>query len=259
VSPAGQLALSIVIPAFNEEARLGPTVERVAAWLATRPERAEIVVVDDGSTDGTVALARRLAARHPQLRVIATSPNRGKGHAVRVGMLAASGAVAIMYDADGSTPPEELPRLLAPLADGRAAVAIGSRYVGGAAPVDQPLWRRVWSRGCNLVNQRLLVPGVRDTHCGFKAFTAEAARDLFARATINGWSFDLEVLALAQRLGHTIVEVPVTWRDDGRSRVRPLHDLRRTVGEAATIRRNLASGAYWRGGCASVLMDACGD
>jgi glycosyltransferase involved in cell wall biosynthesis len=233
-----------VIPAFNEEARLPPTVERLAAFLGRGPTWFEIIVVDDGSTDRTVAVARGLAESHPSLRVIATAPNRGKGHAVRAGMLAARGAVALMYDADGSTPPEEIPRLLAPLAAGRAAVAIGSRYVGGAAPVGQPIWRRAWSRLVNLVVRRTLVPGVRDTHCGFKAFTAAAARDLFGRATIDGWSFDLEVLALAGRLGHEVVEVPVAWRDDGRSRVRPLHDLRKVLGEAIAIRRNLARGAY---------------
>jgi dolichyl-phosphate beta-glucosyltransferase len=240
--------LSVVIPAYNEEARLPPTIERLAAFLAAflgaRSGRFEIIVVDDGSTDGTVALARRLGQRHPSLRVIATAPNRGKGHAVRTGMLAARGQIALMYDADGSTPPQEIPRLLAPLADSRAAVAIGSRYVGGAAPAGQPAWRRVWSRFSHLVVQRTLVPGVRDAHCGFKAFTAAAARDLFGRATIDGWSFDLEVLALARRLGHEIAEVPVAWRDDGRSRVRPLHDLRKVIVETLAIRRNLARGAY---------------
>src|SRR6185295_19625687 len=138
--------------------------------------------------------------------------------------LAARGAHVVMCDADGSTPASELPRLLAPLVEGGAAIAIGSRYAGGAHP-DQPGWRRVWSRMVNLVVRRTILPGVRDTHCGFKAFTAPAAHDLFSRATIDGWGFDLEVLAMARRLGHRIAEVPVFWHDDRRSRVRPLHDL----------------------------------
>jgi len=235
---AQDVEVSVVIPAYNEEARLGPTLEATAAALAARGWRHEILVVDDGSTDGTVALADRLAARWPAVRVLATAPNRGKGHAVRVGMLAARGARVVMCDADGSTPASELSRLLTALERG-AAVAIGSRYADGARP-DQPTWRRVWSRMVNLVVRRTIIPGVRDTHCGFKAFTSAAARDLFGRATVDGWGFDLEVLAMAHRLGHRVVEVPVTWHDDRRSRVRPLHDLARVWVEVRAIRRSLA-------------------
>jgi glycosyltransferase involved in cell wall biosynthesis len=239
-----ELDLSVVIPAFNEEERLGPTVEALARFLTGRGWRFEIVVVDDGSTDGTVALCRRLAARWPALRLIPTAPNRGKGHAVRIGMQAARGALVLMSDADGSTPAAEISRLLAPLLSGRAAVAIGSRYLPGAAPSDQPLWRRLWSRLVNLFIQSTLVPGVRDTQCGFKAFTAAAAGDLFSRATIDGWAFDLEVLALARHLGHEVVEVTVAWKDDRRSRVRPWHDLWKVIREAAAIKRNFERGAY---------------
>ena len=231
--------LSVVIPAYNEEQRLGPTVAALAGFLAARPGRWEILVVDDGSTDGTVALGAQLAARWPALRVIATTPNRGKGHAVRVGMLAARGALVLMYDADGSTPPSEIPRLLAPIQAGQAAVAIGSRYVAGASSRSQPLWRRVWSRVANRFVRGTLVPGVRDTQCGFKAFTAAAARDLFGRATVDGWAFDLEVLALARRLDHPVAEVGVAWTDDRRSRVRPLHDFWKALHEVAAIQRSL--------------------
>ncbi len=236
--------ISIIVPAYNEALRITPTLERLAAFLGAQPTRWEIVVVDDGSSDDTVALCRRLAARLPNLRVIATSPNRGKGHAVRVGMLDARGEIRVMCDADGSMPASELPRLLAPIARGTCAVAIGSRYAAGAAPVSQPAWRRIWSRLCNRVIQKTLVPGVRDTQCGFKAFTAEAAHDLFARATIDGWAFDLEVLALAKRLGHEVVEVGVEWTDDQRSRVNPLKDLWKVIREAITIKRNLRRGTY---------------
>ncbi len=236
--------LTVVIPAYNEEKRLGATVADLVRFLEARGGRFEILVVDDGSTDGTVALCRALAARCPALEVIPTTPNRGKGHAVRTGMRMARGAIVLMCDADGSTPAGEIPRLVAPIVAGQAAVAIGSRYVPGTPPPDQPLWRRLWSRLVNLFIQRTLVPGVRDTQCGFKAFTAAAAVDLFWRATVDGWAFDLEVLALARRLGHPVAEVAVAWKDDRRSRVRPWHDLWRVIGEAAAIRRNLASGAY---------------
>ncbi len=231
--------LSLVIPAFNERERLAPTVRRAATFLGRRAVPWELLVVDDGSTDGTGELARELARDVPELRVLGGMPNRGKGHAVRTGMLAARGAVRVMSDADGSMPVEELAKLLDAVAAG-ADVAIGSRYVGGAAPHGQPLWRRAWSRVCNQVIQRTILPGVADSQCGFKAFTAEAARDLFSRATASGWAFDLEILALARRLGYAVEEVGVSWRDDRRSRVRPLRDLVRVVREAVAIQRALA-------------------
>jgi len=238
------LDLSIIVPAYNEEQRITPTLESLAAFLATQPYTYELVVVDDGSKDGTVALCRALAERIAGLRVIATSPNRGKGHAVRVGMLAARGAVRVMCDADGSMPATELPKLLAPIAAGRATIAIGSRYVAGAAQHTQPLWRRAWSRLCNQVIQAALVPGVRDTQCGFKAFTAASAHTLFSRATIDGWAFDLEVLAIAKRMDLGVAEVGVQWQDDARSKVNPLKDLWKVIREAVTIKRNLHNQRY---------------
>jgi glycosyltransferase involved in cell wall biosynthesis len=237
--------LSIVIPAYNEELRIQPTLDRLHRFLSAHPISWEIVVVDDGSKDGTVELVERLSVTIPNLRVIASKPNRGKGAAVRIGMLAARGRVRVMCDADGSMPPEELPKLLAPVVIGDVAIAIGSRYVEGARSAEtQPLYRRLWSRLCNQVVQRALVPGVRDTQCGFKAFTAEAADDLFARARIDGWAFDLEILALARRRGYGIAEIGVSWTDDRRSRVNPLKDMWKVIKEAVTIRRNLKRGVY---------------
>jgi len=242
--------LSIIIPAYNEAQRLGPTLQRLRAFLGRLAGGAvsyEILVVDDGSSDGTADIVDELAACIPRLRVIRSRPNRGKGAAVRVGMLEARGAVRVMCDADGSIPPEELPKLLARVGSGGAPIAIGSRYADGAhVAVRQPLYRRLWSRLCNQVIQRSLVPGIRDTQCGFKAFTAEAAQDLFARGRIDGWAFDLEILALARRRGYAVVEVPVIWADDKRSRVNPLGDMVKVVREAIAIRRNLRSGAYGR-------------
>jgi len=233
------VSVSIVVPAFNDEQRIAPTLESLARICAVNGFRHEILVVDDGSTDGTVALCRRLQATLPALAVIPTRPNRGKGHAVRVGMLAATGSVRVMVDADGSTPADQLPRLIAPIVDGSATVAIGSRYGAGSSGTDQPWWRRAWSRLANWYAQRALIPGIRDAHCGFKAFAGSAATELFTRATVDGWAFDLEILALALRHGHRIAEVTVPWTDDRRSRVRPLHDLRRVLRDVALLQRSL--------------------
>lgn len=238
-------AISVVVPAFNEEQRIAPTLVALGHHLAAIGATHEIVVVDDGSTDGTVELVRRLAEARPALRVLATSPNRGKGHAVRVGMLAARGRVRVMVDADGSIPPDELGALLAPLRAGEADVVIGSRYADGArVATPQPGWRRAWSRLVIRIVQRTLVPGVLDTQCGFKAFTDAATEAVFRRCRIDGWAFDLEALAIAHRLGLVTREVGVAWQDDPRSRVRPLHDLSRVVREWLTIRANLRRGAY---------------
>ena len=237
--------LSIIVPAYNEELRIPPTLERLHRFLATLPLRSEIVVVDDGSKDNTCAVVTAAMARIPNLRLVRQTPNRGKGAAVRLGMLEARGQIRVMSDADGSMPPEQLPRLLAPIINCTASIAIGSRYAPGAkADKKQPLYRVLWSRLANRVIQRSLVPGVRDTQCGFKAFTAEAARDLFAIGRIDGWAFDLEILALAKRRGFGIAEVGVEWVDDRRSRVNPVKDMWKVVREALTIRRNLRRGVY---------------
>jgi dolichyl-phosphate beta-glucosyltransferase len=236
--------LSVVIPAYNEEARLRPTLERLHAHLSARAARYEIVVVDDGSRDRTCEVVSEACRAIPNLSLVRQSPNRGKGAAVRRGMLHATGRVRVMWDADSSMPPEELPRLLEPIVAGRAPIAIASRYAAGAKTVPQPRWRVWWSRLCNKVVQRSLVPRVLDTQCGFKAFTDEAARNLFSSATIDGWAFDLEILALARRRGFAIEEVGVEWKDDGRSRVNPLTDLWKVIREALAIRRNLERGLY---------------
>jgi dolichyl-phosphate beta-glucosyltransferase len=237
--------LSIVVPAYNEEHRLPPTLANLHAFLASQPLRWEIVVVDDGSRDATCAVVERQMATIPNLRLVRQTPNRGKGAAVRMGMLAARGQIRVMSDADGSMSPDQLPRLLAPILAGTAEIAIGSRYAEGAqASVKQPAYRVLWSRLANKMIQRSLVPGVRDTQCGFKAFTAEAARALFELGTIDGWAFDLEILALARRARFEIAEVGVVWTDDRRSRVNPVKDMWKVVREAMAIRKNLKRGVY---------------
>jgi dolichyl-phosphate beta-glucosyltransferase len=237
--------LSIIVPAYNEALRIPPTLERLHAFLSAQPLRYEIVVVDDGSSDATCDVVLKHAETMPGLRLVRQLPNRGKGAAVRRGMLEARGQIRVMCDADGSMPPEQLPRLLAPIIACKAEISIGSRYAEGAkTDKKQPAYRVMWSRLCNKVIQRSLVPGVRDTQCGFKAFTAQAARDLFSVARIDGWAFDLEILALAKRRGYTVAEVGVEWADDGRSRVNPLKDMMKVIREMLVIRRNLRHGVY---------------
>ncbi len=237
--------LSIIIPAYNEELRITPTLERLSRFLENQPLRYEIIVVDDGSSDRTTSVVSLKMATIKNLHLVRQTPNRGKGAAVRMGMLEARGQIRVMCDADGSMPPEQLPRLLAPILACEAEISIGSRYAEGAkTDVAQPFYRVWWSRLANMVIQKSLVPGVKDTQCGFKAFTAEAARDLFRRATIDGWAFDLEILAIARREGYQISEVGVEWSDDGRSRVNPLKDMWKVMNEAMTIRKNLRRGVY---------------
>ena len=209
--------LSVVIPAFNEAGRLPKTLARLREWLAGSHPRYEILVVDDGSTDGTAEAAREAGGE--TLVLLRHEPNRGKGYAVRRGMLAAKGERRLMTDADLSTPIEELPRLMDEL-DRGAQVAIGSRAVAGALiEVHQSAFREAMGRVFNRLVQMLLLPGLQDTQCGFKLFTALAAEQAFGASRLDGFSFDVEALYIARRRGLHIEEVPVVWRNDEASRV----------------------------------------
>ena len=236
--------LSVVIPAYNEAERIAPTLRRTVAWLDAQELSAEILVIDDGSTDATREVVRALADEiaSPRVRIglVESGPNRGKGHVVRAGMLTARGRLRLFMDADGSTPIEELPKLLDRVALG-AEVAIGSRRAPGATMSVRPPWyRRIWSRLANRVVQAGLLGGIHDTQCGFKLFTAQAAERIFTRVETSGWGFDLEALALARRLGHRIDEVAVRWADDRRTRIRPIRDAFAIFVEFLRIRRRLA-------------------
>jgi glycosyltransferase involved in cell wall biosynthesis len=236
--------LSVIIPAYNEARRIGPTLDAVIAWLQGQPLPHELIVVDDGSEDETRAVVRQRLEGLAFTRLIETPENRGKGHAVRTGMLAARGDLRLFMDADNSTPVNELPGLLARVRAG-AHVAIGSRRAPGATTdVRQPWYRRTWSRVANRVVQAGLLEGIRDTQCGFKLFTGAAAEAVFARARIDGWGFDLEALALAQRLGFPVAEHPVSWSDDPRSRISPLRDAWCITKEFFRIRRAFRRGEY---------------
>ncbi len=239
------MELSIIIPAYNEEQRITPTLHAIDSFLSGQGIRYEILVVDDGSQDGTVQLVEELALNMRALRCLPSIENRGKGYAVRVGMLAGTGDVRLMCDADGSMPAEEMPKLIAPIFSGKVDIAIGSRYADGAnTTAAQPGWRVAWSRLANRIVQRSLVAGIDDTQCGFKAFSAAAAEATFSQATIDGWAFDLEILALASRLGFAIAEYGVVWSDDERSRVSPIRDLLGVAHEFVTIRWNFKRGRY---------------
>jgi dolichyl-phosphate beta-glucosyltransferase len=208
--------LSVVIPAFNEERRLPETLGRIQTYLDGRGVGYEVLVVDDGSRDATAAVAR---AGGRNVTLLRHDDNRGKGHAVRAGMLAARGELRLMTDADLSTPIEELARLEDGLARG-FDVAIGSRAVAGARiEVHQPAYREATGRLFNRLVQALLLPGLHDTQCGFKLWKGAAADSAFAACRLDGFSFDVEALYVARRRGLRILELPVVWRNDAATRV----------------------------------------
>ncbi len=210
------VSLSVVIPAFNEEKRLPETLATVLPFLRARNESFEVVVVDDGSTDRTATVA---AEAGPEVRVLKNPGNRGKGYSVRNGMLDARGDWRLMSDADMSTPIQELDTLQKALTDG-AQIAIASRAVTGAnVEKHQSILRESSGRFFNLLVRLLHLPGIKDTQCGFKLFSAKAAEAAFRESRLDGFAFDVEALVLAHRAGFSIREVPVTWRNDEQSKV----------------------------------------
>jgi len=206
--------LSVVIPAYNEAGRLPRTLERVNAFLRGFGASHEVLVADDGSADDTARVAREAGAT-----VLRDERNHGKGHAVRRGMLAARGRRRLMTDADLSTPIEELPRMLERMDQGFDVVIASRALPGSRIEVHQPWFRENMGRVYNLFVRALAVPGLHDTQCGFKLWSAPAARDAFAAARLDGFSFDVETLYLARKRGHRIAEVPVVWRNDAATRV----------------------------------------
>jgi len=236
--------LSIVIPAYNEERRIEPTLERNLAYLAGQSWRSEILVVIDGSSDDTAGVVRRVRSGDTPVRVLDVRVNRGKGACVRRGMLAASGDLRLFTDADLSTPIDDVEALRQAIAAGHD-LAIGSRHLPASRiTVPQPWQRRLMGRTFNWCVQQLAVPGIRDTQCGFKLLTADAAARVFRRQEIEHFGFDVEVLWIARRLGLRIAEVPVTWTDDPRSTVRPVADSLQMLGDLIRIRRADRRGLY---------------
>lgn len=214
--------LSVVIPAFNEEPRISGTLSQVIEYLAGQDYGWEVVVADDGSRDHTAQLVGRVIVEHPNVRILRL-PHRGKGWAVKHGMLAAQGEYRLLCDADLSVPIEQVERLLPPLGPG-SDIVLGSREAPGAARIGEPARRHLMGRVFNRLVSRLAVPGLSDTQCGFKCFRGEVVQDLFRRLTIDGFAFDVELLFLARKLGLTFEEVGVDWYYRPESKVRPLRD-----------------------------------
>lgn len=232
--------VSVVIPAYNEEWRILPTIGAIATHMSARGEPWELIVADDGSTDTTLALVRDL--RFANLRLLVADRNRGKGSAVRRGVLAAQGALVLFADADQSTPIEQFDRLAAQVAQG-ADVVVGSRSAAGAQVSGKSLTRRILSGGLQTVVRGFGI-SVSDTQCGFKLFTRDAARTLFTTQLIDGFSFDLEVLYLAHRRGYRVAEVPVEWIDAPGSTVDAAKVSLQFVRDLARIRLNDVRGRY---------------
>ena len=228
------MELSVVIPAYNEARRLGPTLDRVTAYLRERGGEHEVLVVDDGSTDGTASLVATHPA--PSVRLVRQPENRGKGAALRRGVLESRGRRVLLCDADLSTPIEDLERLERRLAAG-AALAIGSRgVIESDVSVRQPLYRELMGKTFNRIIRLLGVRGLRDTQCGFKLLDGEVARRLFAELRTSGFAFDVELLWLATRHGYRIEEVGVRWVDSPDSRVHPLFDAAAMLRDVLVMR-----------------------
>jgi dolichyl-phosphate beta-glucosyltransferase len=236
--------LSVIIPAYNEATRLPDTLKETCLYLREQDYQAEVIVVDDGSRDQTVKMARTLSKTFLFVRIIESDKNYGKGHAVKTGALAALGELILFTDADNSTPIAEIEKLLPFI--GKYEVVIGSRHMKDSnVVIRQPWYRRLLSRSANLVIQTLLVRGVQDTQCGFKLFQKKAARELFARQKTNGFGFDIEILTIAQKvLKYKIKEVPVSWYNSTDSRVRPIRDAFRTLRELVRITFTVHRGGY---------------
>ena len=226
--------LSLIIPAYNEADRIGASLDKTLAWVADQSFSVEVLVVDDGSRDNTVEVARRYEG--DTIRVVEQRENMGKGAAVRRGMLEASGVHRIFSDADFSTPITEAARVLEHL---RAFdVVIGSRAIDASYIKEhQPWYRESMGKAFNMLVQMLAVPGIQDTQCGFKGFTADAAREIFVRTKIDGFGFDVEVLYIARQLGLTVKEIPVEWHNDARSTLNPISDSLKMLGELLKVRR----------------------
>ena len=242
--------LSVVIPAYNEEDRLASSLEQIISYLERRPHPFELIVVDDGSVDGTFRIGDLFSERRKDnwsLRVLHNETNRGKGYSVRRGMLDARGAYALFSDADLSTPIQEISKLEAAMVEGPFQVAFGSRDVEGSqVEVHQPRLREAGGRLFNRIMRSTIGLPFRDTQCGFKLFQMDSCRDIFAKQRLENFGFDAEVLYLAGKWGFRMKEVPVVWRHDAGSKVHFMADGLALLWSLLEIRWNDHCGRYDR-------------
>jgi dolichyl-phosphate beta-glucosyltransferase len=236
--------ISVVVPAYNEERRLERMLLEALVYFRQRGTVPEILVVDDGSRDHTSGVVGRLARAWPELRLIRLAQNHGKGYAVRTGVVNAVGSSVLLADADGATPIAELERLEEALHQGND-VAIGSRAIADAGvQIERRWYRHVMGRTFHRLVETLTVKGVRDTQCGFKLFRGVVAHDLFSRMRMSGFSFDVEVLLMAQRRGYRIAEIPVNWIHQPGSKINVVWDSIRMAADLFAIRTNCMRGEY---------------
>jgi dolichyl-phosphate beta-glucosyltransferase len=239
---AGEVLLTVVIPAYNEEVRIIPTIGAIASYISDLGIPWEMILADDGSRDSTVRLVEEL--NFANLRILRAERNAGKGSAVHRGMLEASGQYILFTDADNSTPIEEITKLLKKVQQEGYDIAIGSRAAEGAAEAHKSLLRRILSGGLRWIVRIVFRIGVRDTQCGFKLYTRAAAQRLFQAQTIMGFSFDLEILYLAAKWGFRVAEVPVAWVDAPGSKVDTTKEVKRFMQDLFRIKWNDLRGVY---------------
>lgn len=235
--------LSIVIPAYNEENRINRTLQAVKDYYDSKPYSYDVLVVSDGSSDGTVLAARQFAETHSNFKVLDYTPNRGKGYAVRLGILKSIGDLILFMDADLATPLEETEKLINSIESG-ASVAIGSRPLKESnLEIHQPWYREMLGRGFNKAVQLLSVKGIQDTQCGFKLFTKEAAHDIFSRTKLDRFGFDFEALQTAADLGYKIDEIPIRWSHQEGSKVILMRDGPQMIKDLLKLK---LKGKKWR-------------
>jgi dolichyl-phosphate beta-glucosyltransferase len=236
--------LSVVLPVYDEARVLAETLAQLVPHLEGLGKSFEIVCVDDGSTDGSWEILQRLAAADERVRVDRLPENRGKGAAVRKGMLAAEGELVVFMDADLSTPLDEMVRFLGALDSGYDVVIGNRRAPGSEITRHQPWIRETLGRGFTVLTRVLLAPGVHDFTCGFKGFRRDAARKIFARSSLNGWAFDAELVVIAHSLGLKLAQVPVAWHDEEGTKVRILQAVLGSLRELIVIRWKRMKGDY---------------
>jgi len=237
--------LSLIIPAFNEEQRLPDTLQRIHDFLQSQSYSSEVLVIENGSADHTFEVAQAFIKNHSAFRVLRAG-DRGKGLAVRHGMLAAAGQYRMMIDADLSMPIDQVNRFLPPQQK-EADIVIASREAPGAVRYNEPGYRHLGGRMINTLIRLMALPGLQDTQCGFKCFRATVAEDLFSKQTIMGWAFDVEILYVARLRGYSIIELPIPWYYSPQSHLRPIHDSFHIFFDLLRIRNNARRGLYGRG------------